>query len=84
MAQTQIPSQRGMIDDFEDKAMALMREFARYAAEGPGADGTEEEASANIRRLRIIVSSLNAALQGLQFIPQRPVAPPPQQVKPDA
>jgi hypothetical protein len=66
MSTTTTPLQRTIIDDFETMVMALITEIARFSADGPGPDGTLEEAEANIRRLRTLSAALNAALQNVQ------------------
>lgn len=69
------PMQRNVIDNFETLVHQLIAEAARYVAEGPGEDGTEEAAQANIRRLRTLSSALNAALQSIQMRTPLPGSP---------
>lgn len=82
MAQTQQPAPRSnIIDQFQTLVLVLIQECARYSAEGPGPDGTEEEASGNIARLRSLTAALNGAINAINrpptFMMPPAMEPPP-------
>lgn len=62
---------RTVVDDFQTIVTQLIQEAAAYVAAGE----SDPETESNIRKLRVLSTALNAALQSVQFLPPRVMIP---------
>lgn len=70
-----------LVDRWEQDSYALIAAATDYVTKGEA----DESASANIRRIRVVTSALQGALNSIQFMPRTPALPtlPPDQAAAD-